>query len=88
MHIEKPLATSSCFTTAVYTLFMRSADLRAIPEPLSVAWGPILRFWPPVLAPILNKWLRGRDLNPRPLGYEEFDTNARPFRSVTYSHLQ
>jgi hypothetical protein len=28
------------------------------------------RFWNPLLEPGLAKWLRGRDLNPRPLGYE------------------
>ena len=30
------------------------------------------------------KWLRGRDLNPRPLGYENYLALSRLFRSITY----
>jgi hypothetical protein len=30
------------------------------------------------------KWLRGRDLNPRPLGYEDYSYLAYLFHSITY----
>src|SRR5882724_4648465 len=38
----------------------------------------------PFSAPRFRKWLRGRDLNPRPLGYEDYTTLACLFLSITY----
>jgi len=32
--------------------------------------GQIRRRFLPLFCPTFRKWLRGRDLNPRPLGYE------------------
>jgi hypothetical protein len=33
------------------------------------------------------KWLRGRDLNPRPLGYEDYIALSRLFQSIVYAVL-
>jgi hypothetical protein len=43
---------------------------RCIDSELNYEAGFKSEFWNPVLEPGLGKWLRGRDLNPRPLGYE------------------
>jgi hypothetical protein len=52
-----------------------------------------IRYWPypafsaPFLPHVFVKWLRGRDLNPRPLGYEDYLVLSRLFQSTTYTLL-